>query len=116
MTTLHSPCIGSKTSTFAILDKHPPDLYNIDIATLIGVTLSIQIENLTPEQVEMLDAMWACESSEEYLDWYNLLDEQDQAMADVLQRLVILETMEEMLEEVGSHYMDVRAYLKKFQL
>ena len=78
--------------------------------------MSIQIENLTPEQVEMLDAMWSCESSEEYLDWYNLLDAEDQAMADVLQRLIILETMEEMLEEVGSHYMDVRNYLKKFML
>lgn len=78
--------------------------------------MSIQIENLTPEQVEMLDAMWACESSEEYLDWYNLLDEQDQAMADVLQRLIILETMEEMLEDVSNQYQDVREYLKKFQL
>jgi hypothetical protein len=78
--------------------------------------MSIQIENLTPYQVEMLDAMWACESSEEYLDWYNLLDGEDQEMADVLQRLVILETMEQMLEEVSDHYMDVREYLKKFQL
>jgi hypothetical protein len=78
--------------------------------------MSIQIENLTPEQVEMLDAMWACESAEEYLDWYNLLDAQDQDMADVLQRMIILETMDEMLEEVSDGYADVRAYLKKFQL
>ena len=78
--------------------------------------MSIQIENLTPEQVEMLDAMWACESSEEYLDWYNLLDAEDQDMADVLQRLIILETMEEMLEEVSDGYTDVKSYLKKFQL
>lgn len=78
--------------------------------------MSIQIENLTPEQVEMLDAMWACESSEEYLDWYNLLDAKDQDMADVLQRLIILETMEEMLEEVSDGYTDVKSYLKKFQL
>jgi len=78
--------------------------------------VSINIENLTPYQVEMLDAMWACESSEEYMDWYNLLDSKDQAMADVLQRLVILETMEEMLSEVSNQYQDVRDYLKKFQL
>lgn len=78
--------------------------------------MSIEIKNLTPEQVEMLDAMWACESSEEFLDWYNLLDDQQQAMADILQRLVILETMEEMLEEVSDGYADVREYLKKFQL
>jgi uncharacterized protein YukE len=78
--------------------------------------VSIEIKNLTPEQVEMLDAMWACESSEEFLDWYNLLDDQQQAMADILQRLVILETMEEMLEEVSDGYADVQEYLKKFQL
>jgi uncharacterized protein YukE len=78
--------------------------------------MSIQIENLTPYQVDMLDAMWACESMEEYLDWYNLLDTEDQAIADVLQRLVILETMEEMLSEVSNQYADIRAYLKKFML
>lgn len=78
--------------------------------------MSIQIENLTPYQVEMLDAMWACESAEEYLDWYNLLDAEDQAMADILQHLIIMETMEEMLSEVSSQYRDVREYLKKFML
>ena len=78
--------------------------------------MSIEIKNLTAEQVELLDAMWACESAEEYLDWYNLLDPQDQDMADVLQRMIILETMDEMLEEVSDGYADVRDYLKKFQL
>ena len=78
--------------------------------------MSIEIKNLTPEQVDMLDAMWACESAEDYLDWYHSLDAREQDMADVLQRLVILETMEEMLEEVSDGYADVRNYLKKFQL
>jgi len=78
--------------------------------------MSIEIKNLTPEQVEMLDAMWACESAEEYLTWYHLLDAEDQEMADVLQRMIILETMDEMLEEVSDGYADVRAYLKQFQL
>lgn len=78
--------------------------------------MAIQIENLTPYQVELLDAMWACESMEEYLEWYNLLDAEDQDLADVLQHLVILETMEEMLSEVSNQYADVRRYLKKFML
>jgi len=78
--------------------------------------VSIEIKNLTAEQVEMLDAMWACESSEEYLDWYNLLDAQDQDMADVLQRMIILESMEEMLAEVNDNYRQARNYLKKFRL
>jgi len=91
-------------------------LYNQHIATSIGVNVSIEIKNLTPEQVEMLDAMWACESAEEYLDWYHLLDAQDQDMADVLQRMIILETMDKMLEEASDGYTDVRSYLKKFML
>jgi uncharacterized protein YukE len=78
--------------------------------------VSIEIKNLTAEQVEMLDAMWACESAEEYLNWYHLLDAEDQDMADVLQRMIILETMDEMLEEVSDGYTDIRSYLKKFQL
>lgn len=78
--------------------------------------MSIEIKNLTAEQVEMLDAMWACESAEEYLNWYHLLDAQDQEMADVLQRMIILETMDEMLEEVSDGYTDIRSYLKKFML
>ena len=105
-----------KTSTFVVLDKNPQFLYNQHIATSIGVNVSIEIKNLTPEQVEMLDAMWACESAEEYLDWYNLLDAQDQDMADVLQRMIILETMDKMLEEASDGYTDVRSYLKKFML
>jgi len=78
--------------------------------------LSIEIKNLTPEQVEMLDAMWACESAEEYLDWYNLLDAEDQEQADVMQRMIILETMDEMLEEVSDGYAEIKTYLKKFML
>lgn len=78
--------------------------------------MSIQIENLTPEQVEMCDIMWSFESPEEYLTWYDLLDEEDQRQADLLQRLIILESMEEMLSEVTSQYRDVREYLKKFML
>ena len=78
--------------------------------------MSIQIENLTPEQVEMCDLMWSFESAEEYIEWYELLDNADKRQADLLQRLILIETMEEMLNEVTNQYADVRAYLKKFQL
>ena len=78
--------------------------------------MSIEINNLTAEQVEMLDIMWSFDSAEEYLAWYHLLDAVDQDMADVLQHMIILETMDEMLEEVSDGYTDVRSYLEKFQL
>ena len=64
----------------------------------------------------MLDIMWSFDSAEEYLTWYHLLDAEDQEQADVLQHMIILETMDEMLEEVSDGYTDVRSYLEKFQL
>jgi hypothetical protein len=78
--------------------------------------LSIQIENLTAEQVEMCDIMWSFESAEEYMTWYELLDEADQQQADVLQHIIIQESMEEMLSEISGQYADIRDYLKKFML
>jgi hypothetical protein len=78
--------------------------------------MSIQIENLTPEQVEMCDLMWSFETAEEYLEWYELLDNEDKRQAEVLQHIIIQESMEEMLSEISNQYADIRAYLKKFML
>jgi len=60
--------------------------------------------------------MWSFESAEEYVEWYELLDDEDKRQADVLQRIIIQESMEEMLGEISNQYADIRAYLKKFQL
>jgi hypothetical protein len=78
--------------------------------------MAIHLENLTPEQVEMCDIMWSFESADEYLTWYELLDPGDQRQADVLQRLIIQESMEDMLGEISNQYADIREYLKKFML
>ena len=78
--------------------------------------MSIQIENLTAEQVEMCDIMWSFETAEEYIEWYDLLDDDDKRQAEVLQHLIIQESMEEMLGEISNQYADIRAYLKKFML
>lgn len=74
--------------------------------------MSIQIENLTPEQIEMCDIMWSFDTADEYLTWYECLDNGEQRQADVLQRLIILETMEEMMNS----YADANAVLQKFRL
>jgi len=76
----------------------------------------MNIENLTEAQVEMCDIMWSFDTAEEYIAWYELLDNEDKRQADVLQRLIIQESMEEMLTEIASQYSDVRDYLKKFML
>ena len=56
----------------------------------------MQINNLTQEQVEMLDFMWnELDTEEDFLNWYDCLDSNQQAMADNLQRLVIIESIDE---------------------
>ena len=63
----------------------------------------MQIENLTQEQVEMLDFMWnELDSEEEFLAWYDALDDEQQRMAESLQRLMIMESIdEEMLAQTS---------------
>jgi hypothetical protein len=74
--------------------------------------MAISIDNLTDAQCEMLDIMWAFETSDEYLSWFENLDDEDQREAAVLQTLVILESMEEMM----NNYEDAKQVLKKFRL
>ena len=74
--------------------------------------MTISIDNLTDAQCEMLDIMWAFDSAEEYLSWFENLDDEDQREAAVLQTLVILESMEEMM----NNYEDAKQVLKKFRL
>lgn len=72
----------------------------------------IQIENLTEYQVEMLDHMWSLDSVEEYEEWYDLLDDEDQKLADSLQQMIILAEMDNLMGD----YKDAKDVLKKFAL
>jgi len=73
----------------------------------------IRIENLTQGQVEMLDVMWGLNSEEDYLNWYELLDQEDQAQADLLTRLIIIEELENM---IGNQYAEANTVLQQFRL
>lgn len=72
----------------------------------------IQIHNLTEYQVEMLDHMWSLETIEEYEEWYNLLDEEDQILAESLQEMIILAEMDNLMDDCK----DAKEVLKKFAL
>jgi hypothetical protein len=72
----------------------------------------IEIENLTEYQVEMLDHMWSLDSLEEYEQWYNLLDDEDQKLADTLQEMIILAEMDNLMGTCN----DAKQLLKKFAL
>ena len=72
----------------------------------------IQIEHLTEYQVEMLDHMWSLDSVEEYEEWHNLLDDEDQKLADSLQQMIILAEMDNLMGD----FKDAKEVLKKFAL
>jgi hypothetical protein len=72
----------------------------------------IQIENLTPYQCEMLDIMWDMQTESEYFEWYELLDREDQLLAESLQCLIIMESLEPTIVDTTV----AARYLKKFQL
>ena len=75
----------------------------------------IQIENLTAYQCEMLDIMWELDSEDEYVEWYQLLDPEDQLLAESLQCLIIFESLEPTVQEMDNYWL-ANNYLKKFQL
>lgn len=88
-------------------------LTNVTMANL-GWLKMIQIENLTIEQVDMLDMMWSLDSEQEFLDWYESLDTNDQRMADLLQRMVILAELDE--QSLLGEMSEAKQMLKKFVL
>ena len=70
----------------------------------------ITITGLTIRQKRMLNIMWNLDSEEDYLEWYDSLDKELQDEADLLQRLVILESYEEDLGDCT----DAKKVLGKF--
>jgi hypothetical protein len=75
----------------------------------------MRIDNLTQEQVDMLDFMWSeIESYEEMLTWMSTLDPADRNQAESLQRLILLEAAETLLEE--SEYHDANRVIDQFRL
>jgi hypothetical protein len=74
----------------------------------------MRIEGLTEHQVELLDTMWAIEEFTELEEWMATLCREDRIEAENLQRLVVLETFEELLEQDG--YPDANKVIDQFRL
>ena len=70
----------------------------------------ISISGITKRQKRMLNIMWNLDTEEDYFEWYESLDSELQAEADLLQRLVILESYE---EDLGN-CVDAKKVLGKF--
>lgn len=75
----------------------------------------MRIENLTVEQVDMLDFMWTeIESYEDMQEWMSTLDPADRAQAETLQKLILIEAAETLVEE--SKYHDANRVIDQFRL
>ena len=74
----------------------------------------MRIEGLTEHQVELLDTMWAIEEFDELEEWMATLCRADRIEAENLQRLVVLETVEELLAKDG--YPDANRVIDQFRL
>ena len=72
----------------------------------------IQINGLTPEQVQMLDMMWSIESSDDMDDWLNSLSEREINLANQLKNLLMITLIDETVEDFEM----ARIYLQKFTL
>lgn len=77
---------------------------------------NIYIDGLTTYQVEMLDHMWSLDTQQEYFEWYELLDDEDQAQADLLQRMILIASIDQMVPERARKYPEAMAVLQKFML
>lgn len=49
----------------------------------------IRIDGLNDQQITMLDKIWAFDTSEELLEWFKTLDDEEFHMAVTLQEMVI---------------------------
>jgi hypothetical protein len=72
----------------------------------------IEINGLTPEQVQMLDMMWSIESYQDYEDWLDSITLEEAYMAEQLKNLLVLTLIDDAMED----YDMAKNYLKKFQL
>ena len=74
----------------------------------------MRIEGLTERQVELLDIMWAIGEYTDLEEWMATLSRAERFEAENLQRLVVLETFEELLEQEG--FPDANRVIDKFRL
>lgn len=75
--------------------------------------MDISITGLTADQVEMLDFMWNLDTEEEFINWFECLDDNDQQQASVLRELILLESME---AHMAPFKEPAKNYLRKFRL
>jgi hypothetical protein len=74
----------------------------------------MKLDGLTEHQVCLLDTMWEIQEFAELEEWMATLTKADRFEAESLQRLVVLETFEELLGQ--SKYPDANRVIDQFRL
>lgn len=72
----------------------------------------ITISGITKRQKRMLNIMWDLDSQEDYFEWYYSLDKELQDEADLLQRMIVIESLDQDAKDVTQ----ASQFLKQFQL
>jgi len=72
----------------------------------------ITISGITKRQKRMLNIMWDLDSQEDYFEWYYSLDKELQNEADLLQRMIVIESLDQDAKDVTQ----ANQFLKQFQL
>jgi hypothetical protein len=72
----------------------------------------ITISGITKRQKRMLNIMWDLDTQEDYFEWYYSLDKELQTEADLLQRMIVIESLDEDAKDVTQ----ASQFLKQFQL
>jgi hypothetical protein len=74
----------------------------------------MKLDGLTERQVELLDTMWEIKEYDDLEEWMATLSRADRLEAESLQRLVVLEAFEELMEE--SKYPEANRVIDQFRL
>jgi hypothetical protein len=72
----------------------------------------ITITGLTKRQKRMLNIMWDLDTQDDYFEWYYSLDKELQDEADLLQRMIVIESLDQDVKDVTQ----ASQFLKQFQL
>jgi hypothetical protein len=75
----------------------------------------IHIDGLNKEQCDMLDVIWGFKTKEDYLNWYDCLDEAEQDMADGLLQLLALAILDESQEEMDDPYREAKMVIQNIK-
>jgi hypothetical protein len=74
----------------------------------------ISINGLTPDQVALLDEMWACDTMEDFDEFLETLEPSEQAEAMRLQRMVLLAEMDNLVAQMP--LTEANSVLDRFRL